>query len=531
VYIVTPDEASKNERTKARGSKTWRFKADNVRDFAWASSRKFAWDAATHRQTGGKYDEVLAMSFFPNEADPIWSQYSTEAVMHTLEVYSRFSFPYPYPTAQSVNTWETGGMEYPMITFNGYRPKKIADHEKEGLIKNAPDATYKRVIKHRLIGVIIHEIGHFYFPMTVNSDERRWTWMDEGINSFLEHLAELEWEDDFHSYRDLPSTLDAIGAYMISQNQVPVMSQSDSLLQFGPNAYTKPASALVVLRETVMGRELFDYAFREYSRRWRFKRPTPEDFFRTMEDASAVDLDWFWRGWFYTTDHVDVDISSIREYKVSSLDPDIEMQKKRLLHEELRREPIEQIRNRAEGRVPRIDRVEGLRDFYNENDAYTPSNKQRKDYASLIEKLEPWEREVLERAVKAGEYVYFVDFENRGGLLSALPLQLTFADDTVERYDIPAEIWRKNSEKVTKLFILPRRLTAIELDPEHQTADVDRSNNYYPRKIMPSRLELYKAESTTRDLMKEMLVELKGKDGAATGGAAIPLSTPSSSRR
>jgi hypothetical protein len=249
-----------------------------------------------------------------------------------------------------------------------------------------------------------------------------------------------------------------------------------------------------------------------------------------MEDASAVDLDWFWRGWFYTTDHVDVNISAIREYTISSKDPEVEAVEKRRLDEMLRPEPLAQIRNRQEGRIPRLDRVEGLRDFYNENDPYKVSDKQRNDYTSYLENLESWERDVLARAVQAGEYVYFVDFENKGGLLSALPLQLTFADDSVQRYDVPAQIWRYNSEKVTKLLIRPRRLRAIELDPDHQTADVDRSNNYFPRKIMPSRLELYKAESTTRDLMKEMLVELKGKDKTAPDGNPVPLSTPDALR-
>ncbi len=526
VYIVTPEEARANEQQKARATKTWRFKADNVRDFAWASSRKFIWDAAVHKQQGGKYNEVLAMSFFPNEADPIWSQYSTEAVIHTMDVYSRFSFPYPYPTAQSVNTWERGGMEYPMITFNGYRPKAISEEEREGLVASAPEATYKRSIKHGLIGVIIHEIGHIYFPMTVNSDERRWTWMDEGINSFLQYVAEAEWEEDFHISYDQPSILDAIGGYMVSENQVPIMTQSDSVLQFGPNAYTKPAAALVVLRETVMGRELFDYAFKEHARRWKFKRPTPADFFRTMEDASAVDLDWFWRGWFYSTDHVDVDVMAIREYQVSSQDPDVEMSERRRLDALKTREPITQKRNREEGLQTRIDRVDGLRDFYNDNDQYTPSNKQRNDYQGFLKSLEPWEREVLQRAVAAGEYIYFVDFNNKGGLLTPLPVQLTFADGTEQRYDIPAEIWRRNSEQVTKLFIFPQRLSAIELDPDHQTADVDRSNNHFPRKIMPSRLQLFKYESETRDLMKEMLVELKGDEKTDTEGNAIPLQAP-----
>jgi len=255
--------------------KTWSFKAENVRDFAWSSSRKYIWDAMTFEQDDDKHPTVLAMSFYPPEAEPIWSKYSTQAVVHTMDVYNKFAFNYPYPTAQSVNSWERGGMEYPMITFNGYRP---SEDEKSGEI------TYSRNIKYGLIGVIIHEIGHIYFPMVVNSDEREWTWMDEGLNTFLEYMAEYEWEENFPILGGQQNPLDSITRYMTSSNQVPIMTQSDSVLQFGPNAYSKPASSLVVLRETVMGRELFDFAFREYANRWKFKRPTPADFFRTMED-------------------------------------------------------------------------------------------------------------------------------------------------------------------------------------------------------------------------------------------------------
>ena len=526
VFIVTPEEARENEQTKAQGMKTWRFKAQNVRDFAWASSRTFIWDAAVHKQQVpagmNAPEEVLSMSFYPNVAEPLWSQYSTEAVMHTMDVYSRFSFPYPYPTAQSVNTWERGGMEYPMITFNGYRPTKIRDKDRKGLVSEAPEATYKRGTKGSMIGVIIHEIGHIYFPMTVNSDEREWTWMDEGLNSFLQYLAELEWEENYHDSKSTPSILDRIGPYMISQNQVPVMSQSDSILQFGPNAYTKPAAALVVLRETVMGRELFDFAFKEYSRRWRFKRPTPEDFFRTMEDASGVDLDWFWRGWFYSTDHVDVDLASIREYRISTMNPEVEMPETRQLDQQLKREPLEQIRNREEQRTPRIERVPGLRDFYNENDKYTVSNQQRKTYREYLEGLEPWERDVLDRAVADGDYIYFIDFQNVGGLVTPLPLQLTYADGSVEALMVPAEIWRRNTSVVTQFLVRDKRLQAVELDPHHQTADVNRANNYFPRRIMPSRLQLFKYESTDRDLMRDMLVELKD-EAAGEPGKAMPL--------
>ena len=516
VFIVPPEDARANERDRAVETSTWRFEADNVRDFAWASSRKFIWDAMGHRQDDDANPVVMAYSFYPIEAEPIWSQYSTEAVVHTMEVYSRFSFPYPYPTAQSVNTWKTGGMEYPMITFNGYRPEPDEEHD------NA--LTYSRATKHSLIGVIIHEIGHIYFPMTVNSDERRWTWMDEGINSFLEYLAELEWEENFHSDREAISVLDHIGAYMVSDNQVPIMTQSDSILQFGPNAYTKPTAALVVLRETVMGRELFDFAFREYARRWRFKRPTPADLFRTMEDASAMDLDWFWHGWFYTTDHVDVNLAGMRQYRVSTENPDVELAEKRRLDEILTREPIEQRRNREEGRTPRIERVEGLRDFYNEHDRYTPSNEDRNDYQEFLDELEEWERDVLAKAIQDDDYLYFVDFENVGGLLTPLPLAITYADGSAERLDIPAEIWRRNSGTVTKLLIRAKPIIAVELDPDHQTADVDRSNNHFPRRVLPSRLQLYKDDDEARDLMRGMLEELKGPDKTSADGDAEPMS-------
>ncbi len=526
VYIVTPEEAAENEKTAAPGTRTWRFNARNVRDFAWASSRKFIWDAMGHQQQEGEHKTVLAMSFYPNEADPIWSRYSTEAVVHTMEVYSRFAFPYPYPTAQSVNTWEVGGMEYPMITFNGFRPEPVEAEDRENLVADTPDSTYSRTTKHLLIGVIIHEIGHIYFPMTVNSDERQWTWMDEGINTFLEHLAELEWEENFHSFNDELSILDYIGGYMQSGDQVPIMTQSDSVLQFGPNAYIKPAAALVVLRETVMGRELFDFAFKEYARRWRFKRPTPADFFRTMEDASGVDLDWFWRGWFFSTDHVDVAVAGVREYKVSSMDPDVEAPHQRRLDRQRRAEPIEQVRNRQAQRRTRVQQNPELEDFYNRHDPYTVSNADRNAYEEYIAALEPWQQRVLARAVAADEYIYFVDFFNVGGLVTPLPLELTYADGSRQRVDIPAEIWRRNAEQVTRVFISPQRLTAVELDPAHQTADVDRANNYFPGRIQPSRIELYKREKDDRNLMLDMLVKLRAKDDSAGDDPAVPLSRP-----
>lgn len=515
VFIVTPDEAKANEKEGTAATRTWRFRAQNVRDFAWASSRKFIWDAMGHRQDDAATPLVMAMSFYPNEAEPIWSKYSTQAVVHTMEVYSRFSFPYPYPTAQSVNTWERGGMEYPMITFNGYRP---SPDEKSGKV------TYSRNVKYGLIGVIIHEIGHIYFPMVVNSDERQWTWMDEGLNTFLEYTAELEWEDRFPAFGDKVNVLDYITDYMKSADQVPIMTNSESIVQFGANAYIKPTAALSVLRETVMGRELFDHAFREYANRWKFKRPTPADFFRTMEDASGVDLDWFWRGWFYGTDHVDVEISGVREYQVSSQDPEVEFPLARQRFARDYPPAIQERRAREETPGTRLERHPELRDFYNDNDDFTVTNKDRNEYREFRDKLRPWERDALDRAVQAQEYVYFIDFRNLGGLLTPLPLAIRYVDGGTEDLMVPAEIWRYDAESVTKLLIRPKRIAAIELDARHQTADVDLSNNAFPRRIPQSRIELFKGRDSRRDLMLDMMTELKAAKGEPKADdKAVPL--------
>lgn len=516
VFIVTPEEAAENEKTADAGTKTWHFKAKNVRDFAFASSNKFIWDAQGHRQEGTEQPLVMAMSFYPNEAEPLWSRYSTQAVIHTMEVYSAFSFPYPYPTAQSVNSWEGGGMEYPMITFNGGRP--VID-------KKTKERTYTAAAKYGLIGVIIHEIGHIYFPMVVNSDERQWTWMDEGLNSFLNYLANMKWEEEFGAHTGNPNRPDSIVDYMLSEDQVPIMTQSDSLLQFGANAYAKPTAALVILRETVMGRALLDHAFREYARRWRFKRPTPSDFFRTMEDVSGVDLDWFWRGWFYTTDHVDMAITDVREYQVSTRDPEVEKPLSRAEDARERVRPLTVERDRAEGLRTRVERDPSLRDFYNENDKFTVTNKERNDYASLLEGLKPWEREVLERAKRDGDFIYFVDFRNEGGLVMPLPLKLTFADGTSEYQMIPAEIWRRSSKAVTKMIVTRKQVVAIDLDPRHEIADADRTDNGFPRRIERSRIDLYKDKNETQNLMADMLVKLRAKDGEAAPDATptVPL--------
>ena len=520
VFIVTPEEARENEASPATGRRTWRYKAENVRDFAWASSRKFIWDAMGFAQPGADVPLVMAMSFYPNEAEPIWSQYSTEAVIHTMDVYNRFSFDYPYPTAQSVNTWERGGMEYPMITFNGYRP--------DGGEEDGEDPTYSRGIKYSLIGVIIHEIGHIYFPMVVNSDERQWTWMDEGINTFLEYVAEIEWEEDYPAFRGETNVLDYIPSYMTSTNQVPIMTNSDSILQFGPNAYSKPAAALTVLRETVLGRELFDPAFREYSRRWKFKRPTPADFFRTMEEVSGKDLDWFWRGWFFTTDHVDVGIDSVREYRIASGDPDEDLPFEREEAARDRPEPLIQSRNREEGRRTRLERRPQLGDFYTENDPYEVTNADRNKYQKMLDGMTGRDRAVYEAALERDPYVYFLTFSNPGGLVTPIPLTIEYADGRSEEMMIPAEIWRRDAEEVTKLMVLDAQAVAFRIDVNHQTADADYANNAFPPEVRRSRFEVYSGgRDARRNQMQKAIEELDGDqktDDGAGGDTMVPLS-------
>jgi predicted secreted protein len=499
VFIVTADEALENEKAGTDEQKTWRFKAENVRDFAWASSRKFMWDARGYQQGGDVQPLVMAMSFYPKEGGDLWKKYSTEAVIHTMDVYSRFSFDYPYPVAQSVNG-PVGGMEYPMITFNGPRTELQDDGSR----------TYSLAEKRFLIGVVIHEIGHIYFPMLVNSDERQWTWMDEGLNSFLDGVAGREWDPN------IPWGVEPrdITGYMKSQTQVPIMTQSDSVLRLGPNAYTKPAVALNILRETILGRELFDFAFKEYSQRWLYKRPTPPDFFRTMEEASGVDLDWFWRGWFYSTDHVDISIDKVYKLRLNTEDPDIDFARERQAEQD-KPQSLTVIRNREEGRELWVDRFEDIEDFYDENDRYTVTNKERNAYREFLAKLEPWERTAFERAVREDKNYYVLEFSNQGGLVMPILLELEFQDGTSREMRIPAEIWRRTPKAVSKLIITEKdeELVSVTVDPHWETADVDVENNHYPRRIIPSRIEAYKSKSRDsyeyRDIMHDATTELK----------------------
>ena len=464
IFIVTPEEAKENESEKSDGTKTWIFKADKVRDFAFASSRKFIWDAQLHNVDG---NPVMAMSFYPNEGEPLWSRYSTHAIIHTLNVYSRYTFKYPYPVAISVNG-PVYGMEYPMICFNGPRPDA--------------DGTYSARTKYGLISVIIHEVGHNYFPMIVNSDERQWTWMDEGLNTFLQFLAEQEWEENYPSRRGEPA--DIVG-YMRSTNQVPIMTNSESILQFGPNAYSKPATALNILRETILGRELFDFAFKEYAIRWKFKRPMPADFFRTMEDASGVDLDWFWRGWFYSTDHVDISIESIRRMNVNTLNPEVE---KGIARQQRDAEPetLSEARNAALAK--RAEQFPDLKDFYNDYDPLEVTDGERRAFDFYIESLSEEQQQLL--ADKRNFYI--MEFKNVGGLVMPIIVELTYEDGTSEIRQFPAEIWNKNNVTVSKLIMTEKVVTGVNLDPRLETADVDTWNNSFPRQIEKSRFQLFR---------------------------------------
>ena len=503
VFVVTEEEALENEKAGTDKSKTWKFSAKNVRDFAWASSRKFMWDARGHQQGGNDQPLVMAMSFYPKEGGDLWKKYSTEAVIQTLEVYSRFSFDYPYPVAQSVNG-PVGGMEYPMITFNGPRTELQDDGSR----------TYSQAEKRFLIGVVIHEVGHIYFPMIVNSDERQWTWMDEGLNSFLDGVAGREWDPTIPwgvEPRDIVN-------YMKSSNQVPIMTQSDSVLRLGPNAYTKPAAALNILRETILGRELFDFAFKEYAQRWKYKRPTPSDFFRTMEEASGVDLDWFWRGWFYSTDHVDISIDKISKLRLDTKDPDIDFN--RLRQEELDKPmSFTDERNKSEGKELWVERFSDITDFYDNNDRFTVTNKERNKYNKFLKDLKPWEKVAFERAVKEDKNYYVLEFSNKGGLVMPIILELTFADGSTENQYIPAEIWRRTPKAVNKMIITEKdkELVSVTVDPRWETADVEVNNNHYPRQIIPSRIEAYKSKKRKakvyRDIMQDIKTELKTDSG------------------
>lgn len=478
VLIVTQDEAEAAEKKKEKSTKTWTFRAVNVRDFAFATSRKFMWDAQ-NQPIGGK--NVLCMSYYPKEGNPLWERYSTKLVAHTIKTYSKYTVDYPYPVAISVHSkWI--GMEYPMICFNGGRPEA--------------DGTYSEGTKYGMWGVIIHEVGHNFFPMIINSDERQWTWMDEGLNTFVQYLTEQEWERGYPSRRG-PAHM--ITDYMRGDRShiSPIMTNSESIWQFGNNAYGKPATALNILRETIMGRELFDYAFKTYCERWKFKHPTPADFFRTMEDASAVDLDWFWRAWFFTTEHVDISVDQVQWFQLNTMNPDIEIawQKEQNEQEDVH---IGVTRNKTDIKETVNERDADIDDFYGKFNPYEVDALHRQDYEDFKKGLSEEDLALL----NSGKHFYQVDFSNIGGVPMPIIIEFTFADGSTEVQRIPAEIWRRDEEKVSRVFIFDKEVSSLKVDPFLETADTDLNNNSWPTRQTPTRFELFKERQTQENPMQ-----------------------------
>lgn len=458
--IVTQAEATEREKHFSDKTKIWKFKAENVRDFAFSSSRKFIYDMQAV-EIGGK--TVMAVSLYPKEGNPLWEEYSTKVVAHTLKSYSNRLFDYPYPKAISVNA-DQQGMEYPMICWNFGRPKE--------------DGTYTPQTRNGMIGVIIHEVGHNFFPMIVNSDERQWTWMDEGLNSFTQLLAQEEFETNFPS-RGYPKN---IVEYMSGdQNYMsPIMTQSESIFNFSNNAYAKPAAGLYILREIVMGKELFDHAFKTYANRWKFKHPTPEDFFRTMEDASAVDLDWFWRGWFYTTDVNDIGIKSIKKYYVTN-------------------KPTKRAQNTA--RNYRTNITEFPKMVYlvaEDSDDFSEDMKDVKNPTKDIQLLSDYLDKNFSKeemaTLKNPQYFYEIKFNKPGGLVMPIVVDYIFEDGSKISQQYPAEIWRLNDQEVIKLFPSEKALKEIIIDPQEKTADVNKENNFWPKKEVVSKLQEFKSQ-------------------------------------
>ncbi len=474
VEIVNLAEAKQKEKNKSNPkTKTWIYEADSVRDFAWISSRKLVWDAMAVEVEKKK---IMAMSYYPKEAYGLYRKYSTKTVAHTIKTYSKFTIPYTYPVAISVEA--SSGMEYPMICFNFGRTET--------------DGTYSESTKYGMLGVIIHEVGHNFFPMIINSDERQWSWMDEGLNTFVQYLTEQEFDNNYPSSRGPAYKI--VDYMKLPKEQLePIMTNSENINDFGSNAYHKPTAALNILRETVMGRELFDYAFKEYARRWAFKHPTPNDFFRTMEDASGVDLDWFWRGWFYDIDPVDVAIDTVEYYrpkKATELSSKVDTIKPRQAKPEF--EYISKIRNKESGMVFLVDADTSLRDFYYYYKK-DPNEKSEKIIRKASDGMDLMTDSLFE--VYKDKYIYSIKFKNKGGLATPIIIEWTFTDGSKEQEKISAYVWRKNETRVIKTFVKNKEVKSIKLDPNRETADIDESNNVWPKTTMqPSNLELFKSK-------------------------------------
>ena len=467
VFIVTQAEAEAAEQGFSENKKTWKFKAKNVRDFGFASSRKFIWDMQAVKM--GNRD-VMAISLYPKEGNPLWEEYSTKAVAHTLKTYSKHTFDYPYPKAISVHA-KNQGMEYPMICWNYGRPNE--------------DGSYSERIKFGMISVIIHEVGHNFFPMIVNSDERQWAWMDEGLDTFVQYLTEQAFGEEYpeaiapnKTYPSGSGEPRKIVPYMSGDQSTisPIMSNPENVYQLGANAYSKPATALNILRETIMGRELFDHAFKTYAQRWMFKHPTPEDFFRTMEDASAVDLDWFWRSWFYTTDYVDIGVKGIKKYYVSDK-PGKEMQE----YMAARNLTVADL-------VPLVFLAEEDGDMDMNLKGKAPSENSQALKEFMMDNMTVEER----AAVKEPKYFYEITYDKPGGIPMPLIVEYSYADGSKENITYPPEIWRKNDAEVKVVLPTQNELVGIVVDPKAETADIDTSNNSWPRKEEKNDFERFK---------------------------------------
>jgi len=477
VEIQTLAEATAAEGKKSTAKKTWVFNANNVRDFAWTSSRKFIWDAMPQKIQANN-NTVMCMSFYGKEAYHLYSKFSTRAVAHTIKTYSDFTIPYPYPVAQSIEA--ANGMEYPMICFNYGRTDA--------------DGTYSESTKNGMLGVIIHEVGHNFFPMIVNSDERQWTWMDEGLNSFVEYLTEELWDNKFPSKKGPAYTI--VDYMKLPKDELePIMTNSENIARFGPNAYSKPATGLNILRETIMGRELFDYAFKEYSRRWAFKHPEPADLFRTMEDASGEDLDWFWRGWFYGTDPCDIALDSVKFAK-ADFPKDVPAARSRMVKVDKPAlnafDDISKIRNREDKKISfYVDKNTAAQDFYYKYDrglVTVDTAKTTKTEMSMPYEVVP----ETDQGKYANKFLYELSFSNRGGLVMPIIVEFTYKDGTKEIDRIPAQIWRHNELKTSKFYVKDKEVESILVDPLRETADIDTSNNGWGGKAKESKFKVYK---------------------------------------
>ncbi len=498
IIIASQAEADERIKTKSTTKKSWIYTAKNVRDFAFTSSRRFIWDAMqTDVYNNGR--RIWSMSFYSKEGNPLWEKYSTRVVEHTLRSYGNRTIEYPYPVAISCHSTAGGGMEYPMISFNGGRPE--------------PDGTYSEATKYGMIGVIIHEVGHNFFPMIVNTDERQWSWMDEGLNTFCQYLAEQEWDKNYPSRRGEPQNIVPYMKTAPSQ-QVPIMTSSDNIMAFGPNAYAKPATGLNILRETVMGRQLFDAAFKEYARRWAFKSPMPADFFRTLEDASGVDLDWFWKGWFYSVEATDQDMVEVQWFALDTQNPDLTKAEAKKESED-KKKTMSVMRNQKDIPLSVVEADPTMKDFYNTYDPYKVTDSDQKRFEAYKTTLSPEDQKLL----GSGMNYYAIKIKNKGGLVMPVIIQAEYEDGTTEDFRYPAEIWRLNDIEITKTIPTTKKVKKFKLDPYFETADIDTSNNIFPREPeAPTKFQLVKQRSFSRGTNPMQEAQKEKEAGVGSSG-------------